>query len=356
MGTVIQIVQHLQPGGIETLVLDLASLTSQKHKVFIISLESDKSRALANWPRLNNFSKQLIFLNKKAGWRLKLFTDLIKLFHNLNPDIVHTHHIGPLIYGGLAARMAGVQCLVHTEHDAWHLDSFKRRILQRLAFKLTNPHLVADAKHVAYALAKRMPRCKPIVIPNGININHFVPGNKVEARHKLNLPLQEKIIGCAARLEPVKGHRYLLSALITLDDDIHLALAGIGQEKESLMKQAQNLNISHRVHFLGHVNNMLSFYQSLDVFCLPSLCEGLPLSPLEAQSCGVPVVVTRTGGSPESTCSTTGLIVEPRQTSELAFALKTMCSTQQHSDPREFVKKHGDVRMMIKAYENIYNT
>ena len=77
MGTVIQIVQHLQPGGIETLVLDLASLTSQKHKVFIISLESDKSRALANWPRLNNFSKQLIFLNKKAGWRLKLFTDLI---------------------------------------------------------------------------------------------------------------------------------------------------------------------------------------------------------------------------------------------------------------------------------------
>ena len=61
MGTVIQVVQRLQPGGIETLVLDLASLTSQKHKVFIISLEGNKNQSLANWPRLDGFSKQLIF-------------------------------------------------------------------------------------------------------------------------------------------------------------------------------------------------------------------------------------------------------------------------------------------------------
>jgi len=355
MGTVIQVVQRLQPGGIETLVLDLASLTSQKHKVFIISLEGNKNQSLANWPRLDSFSKQLIFLNKKPGWRLKSLTNLIKIYQDLNPDVVHTHHIGPLIYGGLAARMTGIQCLVHTEHDAWHLKNFKRRILQRLAFNFTNPHLVADSKHVAYALEKRLPGCKPIVIPNGININHFVPGNKSEARRKLNLPLKDKIIGCAARLEPVKGHRYLLTALKTLDNDIHLALAGNGQEKEALKKQAQSLNISHRVHFLGHVNNMPSFYQSLDVFCLPSLCEGLPLSPLEAQSCGIPVVVTRTGGSPESTCTSSGLIVEPGQISELALALNTLLSTPQHKNPREFTKKCGDVRIMIEAYESIYN-
>ena len=355
MRTVIQVVQRLQPGGIETLVLDLASLTSQKHKVFIISLEDDKNQALANWPRLNDFSKQLIFLNKRPGWRLKTLAKLIKVYQHLNPDVVHTHHIGPLIYGGSAARMTGVQCLVHTEHDAWHLNNFKRRILQRLAFNFTNPYLVADSKHVAHALEKRLPGCKPIVIPNGININNFVPGNKIKARRILNLPLKEKIIGCAARLEPVKGHRYLLSTLVALDNDIHLALAGNGSEKAALKNQAQSLNISHRVHFLGHVNNMPSFYQSLDVFCLPSLCEGLPLSPLEAQSCGIPVVVSRTGGSPESTCTSSGLIVEPGQISELAMALNTLLSTPQHKNPREFVKKSGDVHMMIEAYESIYN-
>ena len=164
--------------------------------------------------------------------------------------------------------MTGIQCLVHTEHDAWHLKNFKRRILQRLAFNFTNPHLVADSKHVAYALEKRLPGCKPIVIPNGININHFVPGNKSEARRKLNLPLKDKIIGCAARLDPVKGHRYLLTALKTLDNDIHLALAGNGQEKEALKKQAQSLNISHRVHFLGHVNNIRLFINHLICACL----------------------------------------------------------------------------------------
>ncbi|MBZ4288949.1 hypothetical protein LAN16_24115, partial [Mycobacterium tuberculosis] len=63
-------------------------------------------------------------------------------------DVVHTHHIGPLLYAGYAARLTGVQTRIHTEHDAWHLQDDKRRHLQALALKAVQPTLVADATRV----------------------------------------------------------------------------------------------------------------------------------------------------------------------------------------------------------------
>jgi len=353
MTTIIQIVQHLRPGGIETMALDLLSFGSKSNTCYIISLEDTFENSVMRWPRLAPFKNQLIFLNKKPGFQPHLFLSLFKLFQSLNPIAIHTHHIGPLIYAGISGKAFGIPSHVHTEHDAWYLDNSKQRKLQKYALNIANPTLVADSKSVAKVLRDYIGKRPISIIRNGINTEYFVPGNKNISRRFLGLPLDKKMIGCSGRMEPVKGQHFLLEALRLLSDDIHLAIAGSGSQEINLKNQARSLNIENRVHFLGHLDNMNSFYQSLDVFCLPSLNEGFPLSPLEAQSCGIRTVVTNVGGSVETVCPKTGDTVEKENPIALSLGLLHSLNMPKSLLPRDFAKKHGNVTNMVAAYSQL---
>jgi glycosyltransferase involved in cell wall biosynthesis len=353
MKTVIQVVQHLTPGGIETMALDLTTFCNDNEKAFIISLEGDIETAIAAWPRLEAFKDQIIFLGKKPGTKPGLVLALMKQFKRLNAGTVHSHHIGPLVYAGLAARMSGVRCLIHTEHDAWHLDDLRRRKLARWSIKLLRPLLVADADTVAENMKKRL-HCNDIrVIHNGINTERFVPGNKTPARQLFDLPQGAPLIGCSGRLEVVKGQEVLIKAMTWLPSDVHLALAGTGSTEKALRKQAKEEGVESRVHFLGRIDEMPSFYQALDVFCLPSFNEGLPLSPLEAQACSIPSVVTDVGGAHESLCPNTGKLTPSGDARTMAFNLLEKLQQLHDHNPRDFVEKQGNVRTMANSYAQL---
>ncbi|MFO6424522.1 glycosyltransferase [Motilimonas sp. KMU-193] len=353
----IQVVQHLKPGGIETLALELDKLNTSTGKRYILSLEGVHHEALSAWPRLQPVANRLIFMNKKPGLRIGLIWQLAQLFRELNINTVHSHHIGPLLYAGAAARLAGVSHLIHTEHDAWYLREVKNRRLQKHLCKLLQPKVIADAKRVALDFASYLKCPPPQVILNGIDSQRFKPGNPVLARAKFNLPYTKCIIGCSGRLVPEKGHKYLIQALPLLPKQTHLVIAGHGSEFVSLNELVTKLGLSQQVTFLGRVDDMVSFYQSLDVFCLPSLNEGMPLAPLEAQACGVPAVVTATGASREALCPISGRIVQRANPQALAGALlETMLNDTPASIPRRFVTQFADIRRTVAAYQALTQT
>jgi glycosyltransferase involved in cell wall biosynthesis len=347
---IVHVVQHLKPGGIESLALEFQRAAQPFYDVHIISLE--KHNVKCYWSNINGFKEFIHTLNKKPGWQVNIFSQLIELFKTINPMYVHTHHIGPLVYGGIAARLAGVKNIIHTEHDAWHLADIKARLLQKLVITLVRPIYVADAKFVAQQVNRLMPPLSPIVITNGIDINKFKPSeiNKQQLLKHAKLPTDLRFIGCAARLETVKGHDVLIKALHNLPRDIALLLAGTGSLEQELKALVLKLNLQQRVFFLGHVDDMTTFYPLLDVFCLSSNNEGLPLSPLEAQSCGVPVVLTDVGGCKEAVCSETGIIVEPNNPILLSQALLRSLSQKTNHSPREFVEKKRSINNMINKY------
>lgn len=355
---VAQVVQHLAPGGIETMVLDLQSCAEHPENVHIISLEGTAAETKASWPRLRNVSR-LHFLNKQPGTKFGAIWELAEILQSLKVDVVHTHHVGPMLYGGLAAWVAGCGH-VHTEHDAWHLANLKRRLLAGTFFHLVRPTVIADAELVAHSIRQYIPAFSPEVIMNGISTDHFLPGDQNAARQKLNLPKNIKVIGCAARLAAVKSHNILLSAVAQLPEDAHLALAGGGELEQDLRQQAKSLGISDRVHFLGVVEDMPSFYHAIDVFCLASQREGLPLSPLEAQSCGRNVVLTDVGGCSEAIAPGLGLLVPAEDSQSLAKALSRQllegCSQEARRKAREFVRKKGDLKRMINQYDALYRS
>lgn len=350
---VIHVVQHLAPGGIENLALDLLSFANPKDHILLVSLEGTKEQALINWPRLKPFAEKLAFLNKPPGVQVGLVNTLVKVFKNIEPDVVHTHHIGPLLYAGYAARLANVPIRIHTEHDVWHLDNKKHRRLQRLLLKMASPTLVADATQVSKKLAQTFSYKDSVVIKNGVDCKKFKPGSKSLSRQEFELPQELFIIGCAGRLQSIKGFDLAIKALALLPVDVHLAIAGDGPEREVLENLTQKLELNSRVSFLGRVDNMPRFYQCLDLFLLPSRKEGFPLSPLEAQACNIRAMVSDVGACSEVICPDTGILIRKDSITDIAGGVIKVIGQENNKLPREFVVNGHDIRQMVLAYEEL---
>jgi len=351
--SIVHVIQHLKPGGIETFALEFQRAAQPYFDVHIISLENQSIKTY--WNNADGFKDFIYTLNKKPGWQVNIFSQLKSFFEKIKPMYVHTHHIGPLVYGGIAARLANITHVVHTEHDAWHLAEFKARILQKVILQLVRPIFVADAKFVADKVTDLIPSIKPIVITNGVDTNKFKPSQicKEKLLSQSGLPTAMKFIGCAARLETVKAHDVLIHALAELPENIGLLLAGAGSLKAKLEQLSIGLGLKKRVFFLGHIEDMTTFYPLLDVFCLSSNNEGFPLSPLEAQSCGIPTVLTDVGGCKEAICTQTGLIVKPNDPIALSQALLTLIDNQPNNSPRSFVESRCSINNMIKKYVSL---
>jgi glycosyltransferase involved in cell wall biosynthesis len=350
---IVHVVQHLKPGGIESFALEFQRAAQPFFDVHIISLE--KQNVEGYWNNIEGFKEFIHVLNKKPGWQANIFSQLAELFKKIKPMYVHTHHIGPLIYGGIAARLANIKNVIHTEHDAWHLASIKPRLLQKVFITLLRPIYVADAIFVAEQVNRLMPSLNPLVIANGVDTKKFKPStiSKHTLLKQAGLPIDLKFIGCAARLESVKSHDVLIKALYHLPNNIGLLLAGTGSLYQQLKALVIKLDLQKRVFFLGHVNDMTTFYPLLDVFCLSSNNEGLPLSPMEAQACGVPVVLTDVGGCKEAICNETGIIVEPDNPTLLSKALLHSLNQSKHYSPRNFINTQRSLDNMIKQYVSL---
>ena len=114
----------------------------------------------------------------------------------------------------------------------------------------------------------------------------------------------EKIIIFVGALRPVKGVRYLIEAMKVIIDEnrtTKLFIIGDGVERESLERLVEKLGLGDHVNFIGKVPNerVPEYMIASDVFVLPSLSEGFPVTILEAMASGLPIVATNVGGLPE---------------------------------------------------------
>lgn len=130
-----------------------------------------------------------------------------------------------------------------------------------------------------------------------------------------------------ARMAPPKGHAVLLEGLAPLDVPFQATLVGDGPERPALEAMAGRLGLDDRVRFAGALpaDETLALYGDADVFCLPSFAEGLPVVLMEAMAAGVPVIASRTSGTPELVeDGVTGLLVEPGAPRDVANALTAL--------------------------------
>ncbi|MEJ2355794.1 MAG: glycosyltransferase [candidate division WOR-3 bacterium] len=140
-----------------------------------------------------------------------------------------------------------------------------------------------------------------VTIPNGIDIKSFSGKiNKKKKMLELGLNPVSRVVGTVSRLhEPTKGIKILLEAFKILQKtlDSQLLIVGSGKDEKRLKILAKDIKI--QAYFLGERIDISEILQFIDVFVIPSLYEGFPVSILEALACGLPVVATEVGGVKE---------------------------------------------------------
>jgi phosphatidyl-myo-inositol dimannoside synthase len=177
----------------------------------------------------------------------------------------------------------------------------------RLIYPLLLPLLRSIWRHAAPLIAKCAQeidmiqaadaRAKVTYVPNGVDLTSFQPGAPVPEAG----PLQ---IICVARLIERKGQHHLIEAVKRLADqdiDVVLSLVGTGDSLGSYEQLARDLGVAERVRFVGYVPRaaIAAHFAAAHVFALPSYNEGMAIAALEAMASGLPVVLTRTGGTEE---------------------------------------------------------
>lgn len=175
-------------------------------------------------------------------------------------------------------------------------------------------------------LAEGIDAAKVSVIANGVDTGRFCPQDQAEARRRLGLPPDARMVVCVARLSPEKGAMHLLSATPRVKaavPNVRIIIVGDGPEAPALRAQATALGIGDIVHFAGKMahERIPDWLSAADVACLPSIREGHPNAAIEALASGRPVVASRVGGLSETITPTRGLLVPAADPGQLAAAL-----------------------------------
>ena len=284
-------------------------------------------------------------------------------------DILHTHHLTPLLHAFLASRRAGRRWgWVHTEQIRPDVDVEYARWIERVGrWLLRRPDIVTGASDAvgAYLLdVAGVAADRVRVIHNGVDIERYSqPHDSAAKRRELGIPADAWVIGLVANLRPQKNHESLLRAfakLLPVVPEAWLVLVGDWERRPMLEALAGSLGIRDRVKFLGCRLDVPELYPVFDVYCLPSHYEGMPLTVLEAMSAGKPVVGTRVVGIQEViTDGQTGLLVAPNDPPALAQALLRVrrdagLGPRLADAARAYINAHGRLEDMVKRYADAY--
>lgn len=300
---ILLLVHDLEVGGMQMMVCALARhLRAVGAEVQIGCL--DTVGTLGEELRGERFP--LALFDRRPGFDGRLPVRLAQYVRRGGFDVVHAHQRTALFYG-LLAGLLHVTPLVYTEHGPFQGrgPSRKTKVFNRLLGRRAR-RITAVAEDVKRRLVQEE-GFNPLhieVVPNGVDLGRFanlVSREVARARHGLSP--QACILGTVGRLVPVKNHALLLHVIARLRTrvpDARLVVVGDGPERPSLEALARRLDLADRVHFLGECRNIETLLPAFDVFCHPSLAEGIPLTLLEAMAARVPIVATAVGGIPEA--------------------------------------------------------
>jgi glycosyltransferase involved in cell wall biosynthesis len=237
---------------------------------------------------------------------------LLGLIHELKPDVLHTHTAKAGAVGRLAALMAGrdrPKVVVHTFHGhvlRGYFGPLKTQGFRRLeqALARTNDALIAVSPEVRDDLVELgvAPANRIAVIRLGLDLEERLrtgPGDAEELRRRIGVASDETVITWLGRMTEIKRPEILLEAFAKLRHSGHrakLLLVGDGPLRPSLEAVAEELGIAGDTTFLGFRLDVGAVYGASDVVALTSANEGTPVTVIEAQAAGLPVVSTDVGG------------------------------------------------------------
>lgn len=305
----------------------------------------------------------------KAGFQFPLFR-LMRIMKEFRPHIVHTRNFGAL-EAICAARLARVPVAIHSEHG-YELEilrglPIRRRMLCRALFPMADAVFAVTRELCLYHSRQSwLPAGAFRTIHNGVNTERFAPRrtDAAEIRNQLGIPAERFVIGSVGRLVPIKDHWTLLRAVevvLRRRKDVHVLLVGDGPERAKLQEYvAASPELTGHVTFFGASDRIPELMNAMQVFVLPSICEGMSNTILEAMATGLPLVVTRAGGNPELVVDgSIGFLFPPSDVQALAKHLMMLAESPDirrsfGEGARLRAVEQFSLERMIRSYRDLY--
>lgn len=340
-------VLHYHPviGGLETWTKNIAERLSGKAEIFVVTgkVSGQPDEEIKNGvkifrtslSRLKNLSHSSLFYILTA--LPFIFSKSLSLIRKEEIDILHCQGFLSALLGYLLFKFTRTPYIVTVQ--SLQSKSWLKRIVYGKA-----AHCIAASSAIKKYFEQIS--CKNIaVIPNGIDLSGF-KGPKRK-------PHDGFVAMTVARLEKVKGIKYLIEAIsrLSLPKRLSLVLIGNGSQRKRLGDLVKRSGV--KAKFLGEIPNgkIPEQLAQADCFVLPSLKEGFGIAILEAMAAKIPVIGTKVGGIPDIIeDGKTGLLVEPANSQEIAEAIQKI---YQSPSLRERLVKNAAAELKYYDWQNI---
>lgn len=304
--------------------------------------------------------------DKSLGW--EGIRNLRRIFKTEKPDVIHTH---ASMSARIAARMCGKIKIVYTRHCVYEPSP---RISKGIGKKINgavNNYFTDEIIAVAEAAGKNLTDSgvderKIKIILNGIKpVVPMSADEKAEVRRQYGISENRKVVSILARLEPVKGHEFLLRAAKIVKEkglDVKFIIAGTGSIENELREMSEKMGLSDTVLFTGFVSDVRGIVNITDVSANASYgTEATSIALLEGMCLGKPAVVSDFGGNPgviENNVN--GFLFESKNAAEMAERLCEILSDDElyrklsEGSVKRFNEKFT-ADIYTKNIENVYS-
>ncbi len=349
---IIQVMPFFGLGGAEIMCENLVyELKRMGHEIIVVSLYNKQT------PITERFAKEGIdirYLDKKDGFDFSLFGKLNRLLKQEKPDVVHTHIYTTKYVFPVAARL-GIR-VVHTVHSIAIKEMSKTsRTLNKFFYKRFNVTPVALSEEVKKTIIdeyKLEPMTVPVIL-NGINLENCRP------KACYDIEKAFRIVHVGSFLEG-KNHIGLISAFEIFNKkypNSQLHLIGDGERRKQIEQIVFEKGLSNSVKFYGLQSNVHLYLRDMDIFTLPSLYEGVPMSIVEAMGTGLPIVASNVGGIPDMLDDNCSILVQPNSESiAKAFEIYYLNCNMREKHGKAVLKRANrfSSKTMAENYEKVY--
>ena len=292
------------PGGIEALLVNILN-NLDKDKIDVEILVSQKETNMFDKELTKNNCKVSQILNTIYEDPIKRTLNNLKMFKNklkeYKVDVIHInlYNAVSLIYAWIAKRIGIKKIIVHAHNTGIDNDKFKIKFLAhslcKILFRGKNYTYMACSKEASKFCFGNV---NSIIFRNGIEVKKYIYNAEKRLEYRKNFEVENKlVIGNIGRFVKQKNHDFLIEIFKCIQKkkkDSILVLVGTGPLKEDIKNKVKNYELEDKVIFLEERNDVNNLMQMMDVFCLPSLSEGLGIVLIEAQASGMPCIISNT--------------------------------------------------------------
>lgn len=291
---IIHFVSGIKSGGVEQFLYNYSFRINKKFDIdeYIIYQHNANDKSLNKLKRAGN---TCIRIASKTNNPIKNLMDTYRIISKLKPDIVHAHMNLVNFIPLFAAFILKVPVRISHSHIA--TDNIKCKFLipffKRLNIYFSNVLFSCGDSAGKYMYGKR----KFTIIRNAIDLNQFKFNidNRNKCRGKYHINSRTVVFGNIGRLTKQKNQLFLLHIFNEFQKkhpDSILFIVGTGELKKTIDNKINNLKLSNKVYVVSPIDNTGPFYSMIDMFILPSLYEGLPVTSIEAQVSELPLLIS----------------------------------------------------------------